>query len=156
VIINQTTAVSEAVKVPCGGCTSCCTHHEKVLLTDGDDPARYEGNIQWIRLSSDPEGMSRLALTHKPNGDCVYLGENGCTIYPDRPHICRIFDCREVYRRFMQQPRNVRRQQMKVRGKEAALATGKIMLEKHPTDWSPNHGTNRCVGLFPIIFVGAR
>ena len=126
--------MNAAAKVPCGGCTACCTNHEKVLLTNADDPTRYDGHTQWIRLSSDPAGIIRLALRHKPNGDCVYLGENGCTIYADRPYICRIFDCREAYMRFMQQPRNVRRQQMKVRGKEAALATGKIMLQKHPID----------------------
>lgn len=34
-------------------------------------------------------------LKVKDNGECTYLGENGCTIYERRPYMCRIYDCRE-------------------------------------------------------------
>lgn len=33
-------------------------------------------------------------LKHKPNGDCVYLDENGCSIHDHAPWVCRMFDCR--------------------------------------------------------------
>lgn len=123
-------------KVPCGTCTECCRHREKVPLTDQDDVALYEGNTQWIHFRSDPPHIERLVLQHKKNGECIYLGEQGCTIYADRPQICRRFDCRVSYLRFMQQPRNVRRQQVKQRGgKEDAKVfrtIGKRVLEQHP------------------------
>jgi Fe-S-cluster containining protein len=39
-------------------------------------------------------------LKHKANGDCVYLGESGCTIHGRAPVMCRVYDCREQYRRY--------------------------------------------------------
>lgn len=39
----------------------------------------------------------RLALKWKDNGDCIYLGEKGCTIWPRRPAVCKEFDCREIF-----------------------------------------------------------
>lgn len=36
-------------------------------------------------------------LAADPNGQCVYLGSSGCTIYDRRPLLCRSFDCREHY-----------------------------------------------------------
>ena len=38
-------------------------------------------------------------LAHKPNGDCVYLGASGCTIYEKRPLMCRRFDCADMVRK---------------------------------------------------------
>jgi Fe-S-cluster containining protein len=59
----------------------------------GDDPASYDAHEVPHPLTGEPAWM----LAHKPNGDCVYLGEvNGvgrCTIYERRPAICRAFDC---------------------------------------------------------------
>ena len=36
-------------------------------------------------------------LATEANGQCVYLGATGCTIYDRRPLLCRSFDCREHY-----------------------------------------------------------
>lgn len=43
-------------------------------------------------------GVERLP--HKENGDCIYLEEQGCKLFgkPERPHACRMFDCREKLR----------------------------------------------------------
>jgi hypothetical protein len=32
----------------------------------------------------------------KPNGDCIYLAEDGCSLFgkPERPFVCMTFDCR--------------------------------------------------------------
>jgi Fe-S-cluster containining protein len=71
--------------VPCNGCTACC-RNEVVLLSveHGDDPDRYVTDM----LVGGP------ALRHKENGECVYLGEVGCTIHETVPYACRMFDCR--------------------------------------------------------------
>jgi Fe-S-cluster containining protein len=49
-------------------------------------------------------------LSQRDNGDCVYLGDGGCTIYDRRPFVCRGFDCRQL---FLSQSRDVRRQWIK-------------------------------------------
>jgi Fe-S-cluster containining protein len=49
-------------------------------------------------------------LSQHDNGDCVYLGDGGCTIYDRRPAVCRGFDCRRL---FMSQSRDERRQWIK-------------------------------------------
>lgn len=35
-------------------------------------------------------------LAHKPDGTCIYLGENGCSIHGNAPALCREFDCRRL------------------------------------------------------------
>jgi hypothetical protein len=30
-------------------------------------------------------------LTHQPDGRCVFLGEQGCAVHPDRPLVCRLY-----------------------------------------------------------------
>ncbi len=42
-------------------------------------------------------GNAVFLLATEANGQCVYLGDSGCTIYDRRPLLCRSFDCREHY-----------------------------------------------------------
>ncbi len=74
------------MSVPCGICALCCQHQTIVLdLQAGDIFTDYEcylSNGRWV-------------LRNKPNGDCIYW-DGGCTIYPNRPSICKAFDCREL------------------------------------------------------------
>jgi Fe-S-cluster containining protein len=57
---------------------------------------------EWVTL---PEG--RGAVVKKgADGNCIYLGPDGCTIHDRAPAICRIFDCR---RWFLSKTRNERR-----------------------------------------------
>ena len=58
-----------------------------MALTDGEDPGDYQ-----CTRHNTPVGEVYL-LDHKPNGDCVYLGETGCTIHGRHPLMCRAFDC---------------------------------------------------------------
>jgi hypothetical protein len=80
--------------VPCGGCHHCCRSEVIALLPEaGDDLSRYDHDV--IEL---PDQGPVAVLKHKPNGDCVYLDDTGCSIHDHAPHICRIFDCRVWYR----------------------------------------------------------
>ena len=55
-----------------------------VLLTEGeDDLSRYR------KVTTD----LGPAVPYGENGDCVYLKEDRCSIYPDRPWRCRQFNC---------------------------------------------------------------
>lgn len=78
------------IRMDCGSCRKCCQHHEKIVLTEADDPNRYQ-------CSEVVPGV--YALDHKPNGDCIYLGEKGCTIWGRHPEVCRVFDCAAFVKR---------------------------------------------------------
>jgi hypothetical protein len=41
----------------------------------------------------DPE-RGGLRLRKRPDGGCIHLGPDGCTVYENRPAACRGFDCR--------------------------------------------------------------
>lgn len=57
-----------------------------VELRDADDPARYAGHLEVNQ-------GGYLVLTRRADGACTYLGEDGCTIWPNHPVVCRAFDC---------------------------------------------------------------
>lgn len=89
--LNAAAGVGRA-HVPCGTCHECCRSEIVTLLPEeGDKLEDYEH-----AMVETPTGTI-AALKHKPNGDCVYLGETGCTIHGRAPFICRVFDCRRWY-----------------------------------------------------------
>lgn len=114
--------MSERANVPCGACRACCRNNLVLILPDeGDDPALYE-----MDRYETPHGEV-LVLKHRPNGDCVYLGADGCTIHDHAPAICRVFDCRGF---FAMRSRNERR--VLSRGSEttrAIFAAGRERLQ---------------------------
>lgn len=67
----------------CGGCRKCCLG-DTITLMEGDNPAHYKTKLV--------EG--RRVLRKRKDGNCVYLGARGCTIWPKQPTMCRKFDCR--------------------------------------------------------------
>lgn len=84
----------KASTVPCNGCTLCCKNDLIVLHPEaGDNPLLYQTDVVTHPLT----GALTHALKHKPNGDCIYLGDSGCTIYSNRPLICRAYDCGKQY-----------------------------------------------------------
>lgn len=74
--------------VPCNGCTRCC-EGDAVRLLPGDDFGAYQ-------TEPHPWLPGERMLAHKDNGDCIYLGEAGCTIHERRPQMCREMDCRLI------------------------------------------------------------
>lgn len=89
--------------VPCNGCTLCCTNGDAIILRAdlGDDVESYEHEPGRHPFTGEPT----VQLKHKPNGDCVYLGEGGCTIHDRAPLICRRFDCRTLYQKYSRKER---------------------------------------------------
>jgi uncharacterized protein len=84
---------NQRASVPCGSCQLCCKSEVLALLPDeGDVVSQYEHELIDI-----PNMGTVPVLKHKPNGDCVYLGDKGCTIHDRAPFICRIFDCRRWF-----------------------------------------------------------
>lgn len=84
-------------KVPCDGCTVCCTGQTIYLMPhDGDNLADY---VKVPAFNPVTQQMG-FALPNKENGDCHYLGQGGCTIYGRTPVVCRAFDCRKFVANF--------------------------------------------------------
>ena len=78
--------------VPCNGCRACCTSDLIRLVPEyGDNPASY-------LTTTDSQGVS--ALARQPNGHCIYLGADGCTIHERAPAMCKAFDCRRWFMSF--------------------------------------------------------
>lgn len=93
--------------VPCNGCTLCCRGDAIMLFPDdGDDVASYETEV-WTLPGTSERGH---ILKHGLDGNCIYLGKGGCTIYERRPLVCRAFDCR---RWFLSKTRAERRRAVK-------------------------------------------
>lgn len=79
--------------VPCGDCHLCCRMMTPLRPEFGDDPASYQ-TATLLQHGKPPQTI----LDRLPNGDCVYLGERGCTIHDRAPYECRKFDCRAIFR----------------------------------------------------------
>jgi Fe-S-cluster containining protein len=80
----------------CQRCTACCRWPGQVRLTDAEI-TRIAGFLQLgqgefiqrhTRLRADRRG---LALQEQPDGACIFLQENLCTIQAVKPQQCRDF-----------------------------------------------------------------
>lgn len=96
-LLNNATKVvmpmpsKEASNVPCNGCVRCCIK-DAVRLTPEDDPKAYETeNHPFLK-------GGHLMIAHKRNGECIYLGSDGCMIHERKPYLCRVMDCRNIAR----------------------------------------------------------
>ena len=77
--------VAEVADVPCGTCTLCCSGDSTNV---GLLPEEY-GKFESVEI------LGEVLVKRLDNGDCVYLGESGCTIHDDKPLVCQKFDCRD-------------------------------------------------------------
>jgi Fe-S-cluster containining protein len=113
-------------EVPCGSCTRCCKGEAVMLMPEeGDNLASYEHEMADL-----PFDGRRAILKRKPNGDCVYLGETGCTIYDRAPAICRHFDCRKAYQAFIARFGRAERRRMLAMGaiSKEVIEEGRVRL----------------------------
>jgi hypothetical protein len=79
--------------VPCGSCRACCRHNLIPLMPErGDAIWTYEHEV--IVTLAGPAAV----LQRAHSGECIYLGQDGCTIHDRAPAVCRAFDCRDLFR----------------------------------------------------------
>ena len=78
------TPLFEVAPVTCSTCAACCCQLEVMLVTDTGVPQRYIAIDEW-----GAETMRRL-----DDGWCAALDRDSmrCTIYAQRPLICREFE----------------------------------------------------------------
>lgn len=85
-----------AIFYECQRCTACCRWPGQVKVTDEEihqmagfvGLTDFEFIQRYTRLRSDRQG---LALMDKPNGECIFLSGNHCTVQPVKPQQCRDF-----------------------------------------------------------------
>jgi Putative zinc- or iron-chelating domain len=77
----------DAGPVPCRACSACC-YYEGIPVDEKRDRQRLP------HLMTERNVAGELVLRQRPDGACVHLGDWGCTVYEQRPAVCRSFDCR--------------------------------------------------------------
>lgn len=87
--------------VPCGSCQRCCKLHVPLLPEMGDVIENYDW-ARWYIMDKERgtkvyKGPILWRVPDGPNkGDCIYLTEQGCSIWERAPYTCRTFDCRDL------------------------------------------------------------
>ena len=88
--------MSENIHYKCQRCTNCCRWpgFVKVNGREIDALAEFTGETahefiqRYTRLRPNRDG---LALIDKPNGECIFLRGNDCSVQPVKPGQCRDF-----------------------------------------------------------------
>lgn len=100
----------ERAQVACGLCRACCKGEAILLMPGhGDRVETYLTRSGINPLTGEPSKF----VQQKENGECIYLAEEGCTIYDRAPVICQSFSCAGMYRRIMELPRSERRRMLR-------------------------------------------
>lgn len=81
----------DAGPVPCGACSACC-HYSGIPV----DAKRDKRRLPHLLTERNADGD--LVLRQRADGACIHLGERGCSVYDQRPGVCRSFDCRSSLR----------------------------------------------------------
>jgi Fe-S-cluster containining protein len=80
-------------EVPCGSCNACCRTHHQLHLRPGEKAARKRLPREYLSVARGlPPGF--LVLGYDERGACPVLLDGRCSIYEDRPLVCRTYDCR--------------------------------------------------------------
>jgi uncharacterized protein len=79
--------------VPCGPCNACCRTFHQLHIRPGEKRARRRLPKEYLSVARGlPPGYLLLGYTEQ--GACPVLVDGRCTIYEDRPLVCRTYDCR--------------------------------------------------------------
>ncbi len=85
--------IRRGLRFSCMGCGECCRGPGGHVFLTEDEGRRMAAHLG-IDAGSFFSGMTRrsegrLALADAPNGDCRFLGTNGCVVHAVRPRQCR-------------------------------------------------------------------
>jgi len=81
------------VRWSCGRCGRCCRdvegHERRVLLLDGDIQRIRAAGAEGFHEATGEEPFTGVMAKH--DGVCVFYTPQGCTVYPDRALLCRMY-----------------------------------------------------------------
>ena len=79
--------------MPCGPCNACCRTFHQIHIRPGEKRARKRLPKEYLTVARGlPPGY--LLLGYTEDGACPVRIGGRCTIYEDRPLVCRTYDCR--------------------------------------------------------------
>jgi Fe-S-cluster containining protein len=80
-------------RVPCGGCTACCTASQFVHVgPEEHDALAHIPDALLFAAPGLPEGHRLMGYDDR--GACPMFVDGACSIYEHRPRACRTYDCR--------------------------------------------------------------
>ncbi|MDP3907122.1 YkgJ family cysteine cluster protein [Novosphingobium sp.] len=85
-------ARTEPFAFRCAACSRCC--HHKIIQTNPYEIAQLaalKGVTARAFRERWTEGGAGTALARTEADVCVFLGEQGCTVHPARPLVCRLY-----------------------------------------------------------------
>ena len=91
----------ELIGETCGSCGMCCenipAHQIGIYMSPTEELlAREAGHNPIFQGKVKSDGIEFGVMGVKPNGDCIMLKEDGCSLGDLKPLWCRIYHC-EVY-----------------------------------------------------------
>ena len=93
--IPQDVWYSGGLAFECTQCGDCCSGSAGYVWVNQEEINAMAQRIGMDAAEFEQKFVKRVgmrrSLTERPNGDCVFLGPSGCTIYPVRPIQCRTF-----------------------------------------------------------------
>jgi Fe-S-cluster containining protein len=72
--------------IKCVDCSRCCENIFLPFLADGDEK-------RWIEYHGLKVIENEMGAFIKINNKCSQLKDGKCSIYEDRPDVCRKYDC---------------------------------------------------------------
>lgn len=83
----------------CSACGLCC----KLFLINLSKAEYESGRYQTMfEKGTVPVKSGAYLLAQHPDGSCIYLANNQCSIHADRPAVCRAFFCTTKSKKFSQ------------------------------------------------------
>lgn len=83
------------LRFSCVRCRQCCTGPPGYVWVAEDEMAAIAGflgvSVQELAKGHCRRVWLRVSLKEHSNGDCVFLTDEGCRVYPVRPSQCRTF-----------------------------------------------------------------
>jgi Fe-S-cluster containining protein len=73
----------------CGACSRCC--RDKGIMVNPYEAARLAASQGLTTTRFLAECTDGVHLRRRGDGDCIFLGERGCTVHADRPLVCRLY-----------------------------------------------------------------
>lgn len=81
------------VEVPCGECNACCRSSYFIHIQPRETQTLSRINKR-ILFPAPGLPKGNVLLGYDTQGHCPMLHDNKCSIYQDRPRVCRAYDCR--------------------------------------------------------------